>query len=71
MPALRHLDGAVLDLVTETLTSPESRRRGLFRRDYVESLLRDPNRRFTPVNGNMLWEVAVLELWLQRQGIAA
>ncbi|WP_261163810.1 N-acetylglutaminylglutamine amidotransferase [Microbacterium sp. Marseille-Q6965] len=69
VPVLRHLEGAVLGLVTETLTSPESRRRGLFRRDYVDTLLREPNARFTPVNGNVLWQLAVLELWLQRHGI--
>ncbi|MDN3310694.1 N-acetylglutaminylglutamine amidotransferase [Microbacterium oryzae] len=71
VPVLHHLDGRVLDLVTTTLTSPESRRRGLFRRDYVDMLLREPNARFTPVNGNMLWQLAVLELWLQRHGISS
>ncbi|MFS0865878.1 N-acetylglutaminylglutamine amidotransferase [Microbacterium sp. 179-B 1A2 NHS] len=70
VPALRHLSGPVMDLVTETLTSPESRRRGLYRSDYVDALLREPNGHFTSVNGNMLWELAVLELWLQRHGVS-
>ncbi|PPG38746.1 N-acetylglutaminylglutamine amidotransferase [Pseudoclavibacter sp. RFBA6] len=71
VPVLHHLAGPVLELVTETLTAPEARRRGVLRRAYVERLLREPNRHFTPVNGNMLWQIAVLELWLQRHGITA
>ena len=69
VPVLQHLDGPVLGLVRETLTSPESRRRGVFRRPYVETLLREPNEHVTP-QGNLLWQLAVLELWLQRHGVS-
>ncbi len=32
-------------------------------------LLADPNGRLTPLRGNELWQIALLELWLQRHGI--
>jgi asparagine synthase (glutamine-hydrolysing) len=33
-------------------------------------LLADPNGRLTPLRGNELWQIALLELWLQRHGIS-
>jgi NAD(P)-dependent dehydrogenase (short-subunit alcohol dehydrogenase family) len=35
----------------------------------VDRLLADPNGRLTPLRGNELWQIALLELWLQRHGI--
>ena len=35
----------------------------------VEQLLADPNGRLTPLRGNELWPIALLELWLQQHGI--
>lgn len=71
VPALVHLDGKLAERVRDTLESPESRRRGLFRPEYVAGLLRDPNAGRTPLNGNKLWQLATLEMWLQAQGIPA
>ena len=56
-------------LVRDALYAPEAKERGLFRPDAVERLLADPNGRLTPLRGNELWQIAVLELWLQRHGI--
>lgn len=69
VPALTHLEGPYLDLVRDALYAPEAKERGLFRPDAVERLLADPNGRLTPLRGNELWQIAVLELWLQRHGI--
>ncbi len=69
VPALTRLDGPVLDLVREALTTPAARSRGLFRREHVDALLTDPNRRFTRVGGNALWEIGLLEMWLQQHGV--
>jgi asparagine synthase (glutamine-hydrolysing) len=69
VPALRHLDGPILDAVTEALYSPTAKKRGLFRTDYVEELLRRPNEHRTPVGYNKLWQLGLLELWLQCHGI--
>jgi asparagine synthase (glutamine-hydrolysing) len=65
LPALTELQGPVLTLIRDTLNSREARSRGLFRRDYLDNLLDEPNGRRLPTGGNELWQVAVLELWLQ------
>lgn len=69
VPGLTHLEGKVLDRVKDALFAPEARRRGLFRADYVDTLLRDPNAELTPLRGNKLWQLGLLEMWLQSHGI--
>ncbi|MEV3903997.1 N-acetylglutaminylglutamine amidotransferase [Mycobacterium sp. NPDC050551] len=69
VPALTHLEGPYLDLVRDALYAPEAKERGLFRPEAVERLLADPNGRLTPLRGNELWQIGLLELWLQRHGI--
>jgi asparagine synthase (glutamine-hydrolysing) len=69
VPALTHLEGPYLELVRDALYAPAAKERGLFRPDAVERLLADPNGRLTPLRGNELWQIALLELWLQRHGI--
>ncbi|WP_028182774.1 N-acetylglutaminylglutamine amidotransferase [Salinispora arenicola] len=69
VPGLTHLEGKLLDRVRDTLSAPEARRRGLYRADYVNALLDDPNAELTPLNGNKLWQLGLLEMWLQSHGI--
>ncbi|MGB1223634.1 MAG: N-acetylglutaminylglutamine amidotransferase [Mycobacterium sp.] len=69
VPALTHLEGPYLDLVRDALYAPEAKERGLFRPEAVERLLSDPNGKLTPLGGNELWQIALLELWLQRHGV--
>lgn len=69
VPALTHIEGPLLSLCREVLGAPEARSRGLFRADAVEHLLTHPNAELTPLRGNKLWQVALLELWLQTHGI--
>jgi asparagine synthase (glutamine-hydrolysing) len=69
VPALIHLEGPVLDLVRTALRSPEARARGVFRGAYVDRLLESPNDERTPLGGSKLWQVGMLELWLQAHGI--
>lgn len=69
VPALTHLEGPYLDMVRDALYAPVAKERGLFRADAVEGLLADPNRRLTPLRGNELWQIALLEMWLQQHGI--
>lgn len=69
VPGLTHLEGKLLDRVGDALTAPEARRRDLFRADYVDALLADPNAELTPLNGNKLWQLGLLEMWLQSHGI--
>ncbi|MDQ1660963.1 MAG: hypothetical protein QOJ68_943 [Blastococcus sp.] len=65
VPAITHLEGKVLDLVRDALSSRAAADRGLFRPEYVRELLDDPNGELTPLGGNKLWQLGLLELWLQ------
>jgi asparagine synthase (glutamine-hydrolysing) len=62
VPALTHLEGPVLAMVEEALRSSD---RGLFRREAVDTLLADPNEHRTNLDGSVLWQLGLLELWLQ------
>jgi asparagine synthase (glutamine-hydrolysing) len=65
VPALSHLEEPVLSMVGDALTSRAARERGLFRPEAVDALLADPNEHRTNLDGSTLWQVALLELWLQ------
>ncbi|WP_026876971.1 N-acetylglutaminylglutamine amidotransferase [Jiangella gansuensis] len=65
VPALKYLQGRYLELVDDALHSAAARDRGLFRPEYVDRLLADPNAELTPLRGNRLWQLGLLELWLQ------
>lgn len=69
VPGLTHLEGKLLDRVRDALHAPEARRRDLYRTDYVNALLDAPNAELTPLNGNKLWQLGLLEMWLQSHGI--
>ncbi|GLZ61410.1 N-acetylglutaminylglutamine amidotransferase [Micromonospora sp. NBRC 107095] len=69
VPAIRHLAGPLLDDVRDALTAQPARERGLFRKDYLEELLDAPNARRTTLGSNALWQLGLLELWLQRIGV--
>jgi asparagine synthase (glutamine-hydrolysing) len=68
VPAITHLQGKVLDLVRDALASDAAGERGLFRPEYVRALLDAPNAELTPLKGNKLWQLGLLELWLQTHG---
>ena len=65
VPGIRHLDGQVLDLVRDALTNDAARSRGLYRREALDALLNAPNKGRTTLGANSLWQLAVLEMWLQ------
>ncbi|MEU1012079.1 N-acetylglutaminylglutamine amidotransferase [Streptomyces sp. NPDC005890] len=69
VPAITHMAGPVLDKVREALGAPEAKRRGLFQDSYVAELLAAPDRHRTKRGANALWQVALLEIWLQTHGI--
>ncbi len=69
VPALKYLRGTYLDWVKETLAAPAAQARGLFQQDYVDTLLTNPAEHITPLRGSKLWQVALLETWLQTHGI--
>jgi asparagine synthase (glutamine-hydrolysing) len=65
VPGIRHLHGEILDLVRDALTNDAARARGLYRKDIVDKLLAAPNDTRTTLGSNALWQLAVLEMWLQ------
>ncbi|MDX6740137.1 N-acetylglutaminylglutamine amidotransferase [Actinocorallia sp. A-T 12471] len=69
VPAIRHLSGPYLDLAREALTDPAAKARGLFRDEYVTRLLAAPTAHRTTLGANALWQLSLLELWLQNHGI--
>ncbi|MCU1455717.1 MAG: asparagine synthase family amidotransferase [Acidimicrobiales bacterium] len=68
VPAIRYLHGPFLERVREALCGPTGRARGLFDPGYVEALLDRPNDERTTLGSNALWQVALLEMWLQEVG---
>ena len=65
VPGIRHLHGDVLDMVRDALTNDAARTRSLYRRETVDALLAAPNETRTTLGANALWQLAVLEMWLQ------
>ena len=69
VPALKHIEGSFHELVGDTLTSAAARDRGIFDRAVIERMLGEPNDHRTTIGGNKLWQVALLELWLQQHDL--
>jgi asparagine synthase (glutamine-hydrolysing) len=70
VPALQVLEGGVLEMVRAALTDPAARARGLYRPGYVDQLLASPNEVRSTIGPNTLWQMALLEIWLQGHGIS-
>lgn len=69
VPALKYIEGPYLELVRDALSSKAARQRGLFRQSYLDQLFADPKAHITPLRGSELWQVALLEMWLQTHNL--
>lgn len=69
VPALKYIEGPVWDMVNDAMSSSAARNRGIFKQDYVDMLLANPRDHITRLRGSKLWQVALLELWLQEHGV--
>ncbi len=69
VPQLKYIAGPYLDMISDTLHSQKARERGFFREDYLDRLLLKPSDHITPLRGSELWQVGLLEMWLQAQGV--
>ena len=69
VPALKYIQGEYLNFVRGILDSDRARHRPLFQRQYVDELLADPSTHITPLRGSKLWQVTLLEYWLQQHGL--
>jgi len=73
VPALTHLRGPYLELVREALGAPAAKERGLFVADEVDRLIRIAQaggEELTRLRGNKLWQLGLLELWLQAHAVS-
>lgn len=66
VPALKYIQGKYLEFVKDILGSNSARQRTLFQREYIDELLSDPAAHITPLQGSKLWQVTLLEYWLQQ-----
>ena len=69
VPALKYLKGEFLEMTRTALTDEAARKRGLFNNDYVEKLLAAPGDHISSLGGSKLYQLALLEMWLQTHGI--
>ncbi len=66
VPALKFVRGEFLELMQDTLNSGACLQRRLFNRNTVKTLLNEPDRHFTALQGSKLWHITLLELWMQK-----
>jgi len=69
VPALKYLEGPYLEMVRAALDTDAARQRGLFRQDYLDELFANPSEHITPLRGSKLWQIGLLELWLQSHSV--
>lgn len=69
VPALKYLEGDYLDMARDILSAQSAKERGLFDQGYVDMLFDAPKDHLTPLRGSKLWQITLLEYWLQEQGI--
>lgn len=65
VPALKYLRGQFYEMAKDAVTNSMATRRNLFQSKMVKSLLQSPEAHITPLRGSKLWQIALLELWLQ------
>lgn len=69
VPQLKYVDGPYLEMVQDALNSRVARERAIFRDDYLNDLFANPSDHITPLRGSELWQVGLLEMWMQSHGI--
>ncbi|KTD07891.1 N-acetylglutaminylglutamine amidotransferase [Legionella jamestowniensis] len=65
VPALKYLEGSTLELMREVLSPENIKQRGIFNNKSIEGLFRQSENNFTPSGISKLWQVGLLEYWLQ------
>lgn len=69
VPGLKHLAGDTLALMQEILSPRHVRERGIFDQQAIAAMLDRPADHLTPSGASKLWQVALLEYWLQKHGL--
>lgn len=69
VPGLKYIEGSTLELMREVLSSTNIEQRGIFNKEIVQMLLAQPKKHFTPWGSSKLWQIGLLEYWLQLHGL--
>lgn len=69
VPALKYIEGSTLELMREVLSPTKIKERGIFNSQSIENLFKHSGKKFTPTGISKLWQVGVLEYWLQLHGL--
>ena len=65
VPALKYIEGPFLAHIKDVMSQPSAKARGLFNEAYVKKLYEAPEEHITPLRGSKLYQIALLEMWLQ------
>ena len=65
VPPLKIIQGKFYQYMKDILLSNQCRDRGLFETNNIKSLLDNPNKYYTKLEGNKLWHLTLLERWFQ------
>lgn len=68
VPALRKMQDEYLQLAKDVFNQPVARQRKLFNMEYIDAMLAKPEA-YVGKFGSKLWQVTLLELWLQEHNI--
>lgn len=69
VPGLKYLEGSTLELIREVLSPDKIKQRGMFNLKTVENLFEQTKDCFTPSGNSKLWQIGLLEYWLQQHNI--
>jgi asparagine synthase (glutamine-hydrolysing) len=69
VPALKYIRGKYYDFIKEIVKSPACKNREIVQDAYIDMLLTAPDEHITPLRGSKLWQVGLLEFWLQEHRI--
>ncbi|MCB0412543.1 MAG: N-acetylglutaminylglutamine amidotransferase, partial [Bdellovibrionales bacterium] len=66
---LKYIQGPFLEFVKNLIDPSDAKIRSLFKGSHINTLLGDPPAHMTPLRGSKLWQIAVLENWLQNHKV--
>ncbi|PIT99603.1 MAG: N-acetylglutaminylglutamine amidotransferase [Bdellovibrionales bacterium CG10_big_fil_rev_8_21_14_0_10_45_34] len=70
VPELKYVQGPFLKYAQRTFSNQDNKLVGryssnIFRQEFIKNLMDSPKSNITPLGGSMLWQITVLEKWLQ------
>lgn len=69
VPALKYFSKKELDWMKDILSTEKIIQRGIFNPIYIEKLFNNSNEQYSPNGGSKLWQIFILEYWLQLSGL--